>query len=866
MKKWLVPETVQTSAMDCGPASLKSLLGGFGIHASYGRLREACQTDVDGTSVDTLEEAAVSLGLDALQVMVPIDHVFLKEAELLPALLVVKLPGGATHFLIAWNVIGGIAQLMDPATGRRWSTPARLASELYVHTQTVPAAAWREWATGEAFLKVLRRRMKNLSALDSRLIADAVEDGGWRKLAVLDAAVRMTASLARTGAISRGAGARRLIRALADKPQSIPESYWSVVEGEAGTVRVRGAVLVQVAGRKKTRVDHASLSPELAAALTEKPASALAELWKTIRVEGALTPAAVTFAMLVAAGSVVVEALLFRGFLDLGGELTLSGQRLGAAALLLGFLGVLLLLEFPLHAALLRLGRKLESRLRLRFLGKIPLLGDRYFQGRLVGDMAQRSHAVHQLRQAPEIAGRFLRALFEMALTAAGIAWLFPGGALLAMAGAAMAAIIPFLAQPALAERDLRLRTHTGALSRFYLDAMLGLTAIRAHGAAGPLREANGRLLEEWARCGLDLQRAAVAAEAAQLICGFGLAAALVLLRLSHMDQSGGREAGSILLLIYWALNLPVLGGEVAASAWQYPALRNALLRFLEPLGAKEETAAMGLTSAKAGGVRITLRDVQVMAAGHVILDGVNLEIAAGSHVAIVGSSGAGKSSLAGVLLGWHRAAEGCVLIDGAPLDPLRLRRETAWADPQTQIWNRPFLENLRYGAGLEDAGVSMSDVLQAAGLRGVVETLPFGMQTPLGEGGALVSGGEGQRVRVGRALMKGGARLAILDEPARGLDRRTRREILHAARERWRNITLLCITHDVADTASFERVVVVENGRIVEDGPPCDLAARDGGRYRALLNAERRVRRELWGGARWRRVNLNRGRAEECS
>src|SRR6185436_10863471 len=74
------PEVVQASGMDCGPAALKSLLEGFGIHASYGRLREACQTDVDGSSIDTMEEVARKLGLDAEQVMIPLDHLLLPEA------------------------------------------------------------------------------------------------------------------------------------------------------------------------------------------------------------------------------------------------------------------------------------------------------------------------------------------------------------------------------------------------------------------------------------------------------------------------------------------------------------------------------------------------------------------------------------------------------------------------------------------------------------------------------------------------------------------------------------------------------------------------------------------------------------------
>nr|QKW93674.1 ABC transporter permease [Vitiosangium cumulatum] len=88
----LAPEVIQTSAMDCGPAALKCLLEGFGIPVSYDRLREACQTDVDGTSIDTLEEVAVQLGLEAEQVMLPPDHLLLPEAAALPALLVVRLP------------------------------------------------------------------------------------------------------------------------------------------------------------------------------------------------------------------------------------------------------------------------------------------------------------------------------------------------------------------------------------------------------------------------------------------------------------------------------------------------------------------------------------------------------------------------------------------------------------------------------------------------------------------------------------------------------------------------------------------------------------------------------------------------------
>ena len=95
------------------------MLDGFGVHVSYGRLREACQTDVDGTSIDTMEEVGRQLGLDAEQILIPIDHVLLEEAAALPAILVVRLANGLTHFLIVWRRHGRWLQLMDPAVGRR---------------------------------------------------------------------------------------------------------------------------------------------------------------------------------------------------------------------------------------------------------------------------------------------------------------------------------------------------------------------------------------------------------------------------------------------------------------------------------------------------------------------------------------------------------------------------------------------------------------------------------------------------------------------------------------------------------------------------------------------------------------------------
>jgi len=218
--RWLVSEVVQTSAMDCGPASLKCLFEGFGIPVSYGRLREACQTDVDGTSIDTMEEIAAQLGLDAEQVMVPTDHLLEPEAKALPSIAVLQLPNGLNHFVVLWRRHRGFIQLMDPAIGRRWIACPKLLSQLYVHSTAVPAEAWGEWAHSEEFLSVLRRRLSRIGWSDALQdpVDEAAREPGWRALATLDAAVRMANALVRSGGLRRGREAARLIPRLLELP------------------------------------------------------------------------------------------------------------------------------------------------------------------------------------------------------------------------------------------------------------------------------------------------------------------------------------------------------------------------------------------------------------------------------------------------------------------------------------------------------------------------------------------------------------------------------------------------------------------------------------------------------------------------
>ena len=859
---------MQTSNLDCGPASLKSLLEGFGIPVSYGRLREACQTSLDGTSIDTMELVAQQLGLDAEQIMVPVDHVGIAEAEALPSIVVITLASGLTHFVVLWRKHGSLLQLMDPATGRRWVNARQFERELFEHTIEVPAADWRDFAASADFQGALQSRLRLLGL--SRPVSDqfrnrALEQKGWQELAALDAAVRLTRSLLASGAIGRGSEARRFVTQLVKSPDLIPARYWTVRETADSDgiphLLMRGAVLVRAKGRSAAAGVHGNKGNPLSAVLKEKPISPARELLSMLWQSGPASLGTVSFALAAAAAGTVLEALLFRSLFDVSGELALAGQRMVAITAILIFGFVLLLLEIPVFRSLARAGRQLENRFRMAFLQKVPRLSDRYFQSRLTSDMAERSHTTHRLRHLPDLLRQLMRGIFELLFTAAGIIWLDASAAPFVLAAVAAALIPSFSTQPLLAERDLRVRSHAAGLTRFYLDAMLGLIAIRAHGAEQSVRREHDNLLKHWADAALRLQQAVVCTEGLQIGAMFALIATLLLTR-----PLGGSDIGRTLLLVYWALNLPSLGQDIAGLTRQYPYYRNLTLRLLELLGAPEEEGSAGAQHEVDDAVRapkIEFQNVGAEAAGHTILQEINVCIEAGTQIGVVGSSGAGKSSFIGILLGWLKPTGGHVLVDGRPLDPIRLRRLCAWVDPAVHLWNRSLLSNLTYGC--EEATGEVGGAVDTAMLRQVLENLPDGLQTKLGEGGALVSGGEGQRVRLARALLRKDAQLVLLDEPFRGLDHEKRRELLDRAREFWQGRTMICITHDIAETKAFDRVLVMENGRIVEDGRPSELMANIESRYSQLLAAERQTRSGMWGASLWRRIRIHSGQALEA-
>ena len=876
-RRWFAPEVVQTSAMDCGPAALKCVLEGFRIPVSYGRLREACQTGIDGTSIDALEEVANALGLEATQSLLPIDHLFLERLAVFPAIVVVRQGSGATHFVVVWARVGAWLQIMDPGLGRRWVKASAFVADIFWHQASVPAAAWRDWALSEEFTTPLAERFSRLggSAGDiRRLVEIATADPGWYPLAALDATIRMAGKLLDAGGIERGAEAVRLVDSLFNQTVDSPDDIYTILPPECWLVApdpqsavlgerhllLKGAVLVRLGRAVGLAVGtDERLTPELAAALSETAPKPLVVLGRLLREDGLLSPIALVAAIGLASGIMLAEVLVLRSLVDLGSLLQVAGQRFASIAALLGLMLAALAIRLGIAREALRMGRAVELRLRMALLDKLPRLSDRYFQSRPISDMADRGHNLHLTRAVPGMGIAFVQGCAELALMLGAIALIDARAALMAICVTALLFAVAQTLQPLVSEADLRVRSHAGALHGFSLDALLGAIPIRVHRAQRAVRRRHESLLVEWARALLGLSRTALLIEGAQQACALAL---LSLILFDHFGRSAGVSGGD-LLLVYWLLKLPVAGNTLLSLAHQYPAQRNVLLRLLEPLAAPESgvAAEAAAPSSRMAPARIDITQGTVLSGGHVLLRDLELRIEPGEHVAIVGPSGAGKSSLIGLLLGWHALASGVALVDGEVLDAAKLtalRRGTAWVDPAIQLWNRSLRDNVDFSTTDADAA-QVAQAMRLADLGGVAQRLPDGMATPLGEGGALLSGGEGQRVRLARAMTQEGVRLVLLDEPFRGTDREQRKHLLETARRHWAATTLLCVTHDIGETLAFGRVLVVEDGRIIEDGRPDHLAAMPS-RYAELLAAETLARTSLWQGRQWQNVSVEDG------
>lgn len=220
-------------------------------------------------------------------------------------------------------------------------------------------------------------------------------------------------------------------------------------------------------------------------------------------------------------------------------------------------------------------------------------------------------------------------------------------------------------------------------------------------------------------------------------------------------------------------------------------------------------------------------------------LHGLDLVIEPGQRVGLVGASGAGKSTVVSLLQRFYDVEEGAVLVDGQDIRSITLdslNDRMAIVPQDVALFNRTVMENLRYAR--PDAGDDdVAHAVETARCRSFIEAMPQGFDTPVGNRGTRLSGGQRQRLAIARALLKD-APILLLDEATSALDTESEQLIQHALDKLMVGRTVIAVAHRLSTLKNFDRIVVMEGGRVVDDGAPDELAARPGP-YRDLLRSQ---------------------------
>jgi len=491
---------------------------------------------------------------------------------------------------------------------------------------------------------------------------------------------------------------------------------------------------------------------------------------------------------------------------------------------------------------------RLLTDMRLAVFHKLDALAPAYLTRRRSGDLV--GAATHDVE--------LIEYFFAHTITPAFVAVLIPAAVLVVLGayGAALVLVLlPFLLYTALVPivgraRIDRLGSHareaSGDLNAHVVDTVQGLAEIVAYRRVSAWGDALGAKARRFYDLRLPFLRD-LARQTAFQETAMGLGGLAVIATGAWLAHQGRMDAASLPLLTLLALSAFVPLWEVAQVGRQLADTLGASRRLsaveAEPVPV---TDGPGVPAAPArGGLAIELADVRFTYPGRSrpALAGVSLRIRDGSTVAVVGPSGAGKTTVASLLLRFWDPQAGVIRLFGDDLRDYQLdelRRRIALVAQDTYLFNDTLRANVLLARPDAD-GAALRLALERAALDELVAGLPDGLETIVGERGAQLSGGQRQRVAIARAFLKD-APVLILDEATSHLDAVSEAQVRSALERLARDRTTLVIAHRLSTVRDADAIVVLEDGRVVEMGRHADLLAR-GDLYAHL------VARQLGGG-----------------
>jgi len=546
----------------------------------------------------------------------------------------------------------------------------------------------------------------------------------------------------------------------------------------------------------------------------------------------------VGIALLTIVQAYLLSQVIAQVFLEDAPFLQIKGYLLG----ILAVIGARVVLQFFSEVTAREAAIRVKESVRVHFLQKILSLGPMYARGERGGELL--NTAVEGIEALDDYFARYIPQLILAVLVPIlTLGFIFPKDSQSAIILIITGPLIPFfmiLIGKLAEKKSLQQWQSLSRMSAHFLDMLQGLTTLKLFGRSKDQAAVIGRVSEAFRKNTMSVMKIAFLSAFVLEFMGM-LSTAIIAVTLGVRLINGTipySEAFFILILapefylplrtlgLYFHARLS--GSNAANRIFEVLELDSQLES--ELIRGAEESVHLFKGNEKAPWLTFKQVDLCYEREGERVLKDINFTLRFGERVALIGPSGAGKSSILQILLGFITPTQGEVLINNTVLSaisPAIWRKEISYVPQKPYLFAGSVMDNIRFG----NPEASMEDVVKAAQLamaHEFITELPQGYDTLVGEGGARLSGGQAQRIAIGRAFLKDSP-LLLLDEVTSGLDNENEKDLLTALESLCQGRTVIFTTHRMKTTIRADRILVLDKGKIIEQGSPQELLNNQG-------------------------------------